>query len=97
MNVFLVYIIAIVVFAYTAQNAHAIIFLPALILVPIAKVIALVIAGASLPALGFGTLFSKLFGKSWKKTMLVMFIILFVAIALLAIYLKIQNPDRPFF
>lgn len=78
-------------------KAHAIIFLPAIILIPIAKIIAFVIGGFSIPSLGLGALITKLFGKSLKKTLLIIFLLLITTGILLAIFLKLHNPDRPWF
>lgn len=78
-------------------KTHAIIFLPAIILIPIAKIIAFVIGGFSIPSLGLGALVTKLFGKSLKKTLLIIFLLLIIAGILLAIFLKLHNPDRPWF
>ena len=40
--------------AFLAPQAHAIIFLPAIVLIPIAKIVAVIIGGFSFPALGVG-------------------------------------------
>ncbi len=77
------------------QRAHAIIFLPAIILIPIAKIIAVVIGGFSIPSLGLGALITKLFGKSLKKTLVIIFLILLVIGIFLSLLLKLHNPDRP--
>lgn len=79
-----------------APKAHAIIFLPAIILIPIAKIVALIIGGFSFPALGIGVLWSKLFKKSIKRTILVIAVLLAVLAIILAVVFKLHNPDRPF-
>ena len=66
-------------------------------LIPIAKVVALLIAGFSFPALGIGALWSKLFHKSLKRTIAVILCILVILGIILAGFLKIYNPDRPLF
>jgi hypothetical protein len=77
------------------QKAHAIIFLPAIILIPIAKIVAIVIGGFSIPSLGLGALIHKLFGKSLKKTLVFIFLFLVFLGILLGLFLKLHNPDRP--
>ncbi len=79
------------------KPAHAIIFLPALILIPIAKLVALIIGGLSIPALSLGALWSRLTQKSLKRTSIVIVGALVVLAILVAIVLKIENPDRPLF
>lgn len=80
-----------------APQAHAIIFLPAIVLIPIAKIVALIVGGFSFPALGVGALWSKLFGKSLRRTISVIIAILVVLGIILAIFFKLHNPDRPLF
>lgn len=82
---------------FLAQKAEAIVFLPALILIPIAKIVVLLIGGFSLPALGVGVLWSKLCKKSIKQTLLVILAIFLILTVVLIIILKIENPSRPLF
>ena len=82
---------------FSAPKAHAIIFLPAIILLPIIKIIALVIGGFSIPALGIGALSGKLFHASPKKSIPIIIGILVILAVVLAIILKLENPDRPLF
>lgn len=84
-------------FFASASSVHAIIFLPALILIPIAKIIAVVIGGMAIPAFGLGAVYHYLFGKSLKRTIGVTLVILFVLAVLIFIILKLQNPLRPIF
>lgn len=95
MKLFLSLLIIFTVAAILAPRAHAIIFLPAIILIPIAKIVAVVIGGFSFPALGIGAVWSKLFGKSLKRTIFILVVILIVIALALMFILKIQNPDRP--
>jgi hypothetical protein len=83
--------------AFVTPRAHAIIFLPAVILIPIAKIVALVIGGFSFPALGLGALWSKLFRTSIKRTLSIIITLLILLGILLVVLLKIYNPDRPLF
>ncbi len=86
-----------ILFYFSATPAHAIIFLPALILIPIAKIIAVLIGGFSLPALGTGLITGKLFKKSVKKTLGIVAISLVLFGAFLFFLLRFLNPDRPLF
>lgn len=90
----------IIVFAASlllAPQAHAIIFLPAIVLIPIAKIIAVIIGGFSFPAFGVGALWSRLFKKSFKRVIPVIILLLVVLGIILLIFFKIVNPDRPLY
>ena len=92
-----IYLCLSIFFLLSSHEAHAIIFLPALLLIPIAKIVAIFIAGFSLPALGVSTIVSRLKGKPFLKTFIFTFSIL-LAIALVGgIVLKLINPLRPIF
>lgn len=78
-------------------QAHAIIFFPAIVLIPIAKIVALIIGGFAFPALGAGSIWSKLFGTSFKRTLLVVIAVLVVLTIILVLFFKLHNPDRPLF
>lgn len=95
MNKLFYSLLLILALLFYPPKAHAIIFLPAIILIPIAKIIAFVIGGFSIPSLGIGALITKLFGKSLKKTLAFILLFLIVVGILLAIILKLHNPDRP--
>jgi len=90
-------VIVFCLFTFAAKPVHAIIFLPAIVLIPIAKIVALIMGGFSLPALGIGALWSKLFRKSLRRTISVIIAILVVLAIILAIFFKLSNPDRPLF
>jgi len=90
-------IVVFIVGSLFAPQAHAIVFLPAIVLIPIAKIIAFIIGGFSFPALGVGALWSKLFGKSLGRTISAIIAILMVLAIILAIFFKLHNPDRPLF
>lgn len=77
------------------KKTDAIVFLPALLLIPIAKIVALVIGGLALPALGIGVLWQRLYRSNPKKVILVLVGILFLVAVILAVILKITNTDRP--
>lgn len=80
-----------------APQAHGIIFLPAVVLIPIAKIVALIIGGFAFPALGVGVLWSKLFGASLGRVMSVAIIILVILAMVLTIFFKLYSPERPMF
>lgn len=84
-------------FVFSARSAHAIVFLPAIVLIPIAKIVALIIGSFSLPALGVGAVWSKLFRKSFRRAISVILIILIILAIMIVIFLKLHNPDRPLF
>ena len=83
--------------AYLAPPAQAIIILPALILIPIAKIIAIVVGGFAFPALGMGVLWNKLFNTPLKKVLVFAFLLLVVIGVCTAVYLKVTTPERPLF
>jgi hypothetical protein len=78
-----------------APDAHAFVFLPALILIPIAKVVGIVIAGASIPAVSIGALYSFLFKKSFSRAIISSICIVIVIALVAAVILRFSNPDRP--
>ncbi len=85
------------IFFLFPRPVHAIIFLPALILIPIAKIVAVLIGGLSIPVVSIGALWSRLTKKSLKRTITVIVGILLIIAALVAVILKIENPARPLF
>ena len=97
MKIVLGIFIACAMLVLLAPKAHAIIFLPALLLIPVAKIVALIIAGFSIPSFGLGVLGSKLFKKSTKHTVLIVIILLMLSTIVLALIVKMFYPDRPWF
>lgn len=77
-------------------KAHAIVILPAVVLIPIIKIVAMVIGGLSLPAVGMSALWSKLFGKPLTQTIAWMLVVLLVLGILLTVYLRYYLPNHPF-
>lgn len=82
-------------FMVFVDRVDAIIFLPAIILIPIAKIIAVLIGGFSLPVLGASAFVNKITGKSAAKGVLYGIIILLVLGVVAAVVLKLINPNRP--
>lgn len=78
------------------KSAQAIIFLPALILIPIAKIIGILIAFFSVPATGLGVLWAKLSRRPILKTVLLSILVLLFLALFMGLLLKIVNPNRPF-
>lgn len=79
------------------ERSYGIIFLPALILIPIAKILAVLLAGFSIPALGVGALWSKMTKKSiWHGIGYAVVALLLIAV-IVGIVLKVIHPDRPLF
>lgn len=89
-------LVLLVSLAYPPQ-AQAIIILPALILIPIAKIVAVVIGAASLPSLTFGAVWSKLFKKSPVQTLMIVVTFLGMLAIILFVGLKIFLPNHPLF
>lgn len=79
------------------KSAEAIIFLPALMLIPVAKIIGIIIAGFSIPAAGLGILWGKLSKKPILNTILIAIVILLFASLFFGLLLKLINPDRSLF
>lgn len=76
---------------------HAIIYLPAVVLIPIAKIVAIIISGFSFPVIGLGMLIGRVFRKSSTRMAVVSIFLLIIICVILVVLLKIANPERPFF
>jgi hypothetical protein len=85
------------IFFILPSQSYAIVFLPAIILIPIAKLVAIVIGSFSLPALGLGVVYTKLFGTPMRKVITIIILLLLVSAVGYGIYLKMENPIRPLF
>lgn len=79
------------------DQVDAIIFLPAIILIPIVKIIAVIIGGFSLPVVAGSAFLNKVKGKSLATGLIQGIVILLLGALILAIILKLVNPDRPLF
>ncbi len=90
----LVFLLIIVVFP---SSAHALVMLPPLLLIPIVKLVAIFMGGISIPAMGLGTLWSKLTGASKSKVYGVILCLLILMAIILIICLKLFNPYRPIY
>jgi hypothetical protein len=86
-----------IVYLYLSLPVHAILFFTPAILLPVAKIIALVWGAFSLPALSVGVIWRKLFRKHKKRVYFVIFAVMIGIGVLLAVVLKIANPSRPWF
>ncbi len=95
MKVILGSLIFILLVASNPRPAHAIVILPAVLLIPIIKIVAIVIGSLSVPAISISALWSKLFGKSLPITIAWTVAVLILIGILLGIFLKIRLPDRP--
>lgn len=76
-------------------KAHAIVILPAVVLIPIIKIVAMVIGGLSLPAVGMSALWSKIFKKPLTQTIAWMLVVLLVLGVLLFLWLRVYLPNHP--
>ncbi len=95
-KIFSACIVCSLIFAFPGK-AHAIVLLPAVLLIPIVKLVAIVMASVSVPVASVGVLWSRLFGK--KLPVAVAWVILAVLVVGLSvgIWAKISSPDRPLF
>ena len=95
---YLLFIVAgFLVFFILPSPSYAIVFLPAIILIPIAKLVAILIGSFSLPALGLGVVYTKLFGTPLKRVITITVLLLLLCALGYGVYLKIENPARPLF
>lgn len=78
-----------------ASDAHAIVVIPALILIPIAKILAVIVGSFALPVVGIGALVGKIKGNSVAKGIVLGIIALLLLAVIVGIVLVIQNPERP--
>lgn len=94
----LFFIVTGIVFLFVVpKSAFALIFLPAVVLIPIAQIVAVIIGGFSLPAVGIGVVYHKLFGKPVGKAIgIILLVVLLIALSI-GVYLKFENPARPLF
>ena len=91
----LIVIVLLLIGSVFPPKVHAIVILPAVILIPIIKIVALVIGSLSVPAVSLSALWSKLFGKPLHIAIAWTIIILLCIGIVLGIYLKIHLPERP--
>jgi hypothetical protein len=77
------------------RSAEAIIFLPAIVLIPIANILVVLIGGLTAPFAAIAAIFSKIFHIPLKKALAITLIVLFLVALSVVIFLKLQNPDRP--
>lgn len=90
----LAYFVLLSFFLFNPRNSEAIILMPAVILIPIAKLIALFITGFILPVTGIGVIYSKYTHKPVVK-ILIIFLSIMIVLALIAgVILKIVQPHR---
>ncbi|EKD80411.1 MAG: hypothetical protein ACD_40C00108G0002 [uncultured bacterium] len=78
-------------------RVEAIIFLPAVVLIPIAKIVAVIVGGMSIPALGITSLWAKWRRKSTKMVVTMSLMLIVVLVGVVVGWLKWQNPLRPWF
>ncbi len=90
-------IVAFILFFSFYQPSGAIIVLPALILIPIAKIVGIILGILSVPTLGLGAVFAKLTKHSVMKGFLIALGILVITGVVLALIIKLFNPDHSLF
>lgn len=81
------------VFIYP-MHAKAIIILPAIILIPIAQMLATVIASLSIPIAGLGLLI-KTMTKNHRLAIAISLFTLFLILVVATLVLRYQYPDNP--
>ena len=96
MTLFLILLFGTFLFLSLPSHAHAIIFLPAFILIPIAHFVGMIIAGFTVPALGLGALWSRMTKTPMRKSITIVVGILILLAIILTLILKFHNPERPF-
>ena len=89
-------IFAMLVYLSIAYSAHAIIVLPALILIPLAKLVAVVVSALSLPVASIGIFISKI-TKKHKPAIIFSIAAIILIAAITAIVLRLKNPNNPWF
>lgn len=83
-----------IAFAIYPARAHAIIILPALILIPIAQLIAVIVSGLSIPAISIGIFIAKI--KKNRRLAIVIPLLLVLTISfVMALILKWKFPENP--
>ncbi len=97
MKKILTVLISVYLFFIFVNETKAIIILPAVILVPIVKIVAIIISGFSLPVIGLSAYFHKISNKPVLRGIFVGMLILIFMGLLITIALKIINPSRPLF
>ena len=88
-------VIGIFLFGYVEQ-VHAIVFLPALLLIPLAKLIAVIVSAFSIPAASIGVFIAKI-TKNRRLAWGIAIAILLVITVSATFILKWKNPDNPWF
>lgn len=79
-----------------AGRAHAIVFLPALLLIPLAKLIAVVVSAFTLPTAAIGVFIAKV-TKNRRLAWGIAIGILLLTALIAALILKGKNPNNPWF
>ena len=95
MSFILKIIIGLCVFIFPPK-VHAIVILPAVILVPLVKLIALVVGALSIPVGSAGVIVAKITKKYTFVILASVILILLIGIAA-AIFLRITHPDNLWF
>lgn len=86
----------VVVLGALPPRAHAIIILPAVALIPLAKLIAVIVGTLSIPAASLGTMVG-IFTKNRKLGISVTLIVITVLTVAVAYFLRVKNPHNPWY
>jgi hypothetical protein len=94
-------ILLLVVFASVSllnpPASQAIVFLPAVILIPITKIVAVIMGGASLPSLLASLIWGKRQQRSWLLILGLTLLLVLIIGLVAAVVIWLLNPERPFF
>lgn len=93
---FIVGFIILLYFIAFPPQVHAIVILPAIMLIPLVKLVALVIGAFSIPVGSAGILLAKITKKN-KLVFIISFILILLISVLAAIVLRLTHPQNPWF
>ena len=85
-----------IAFLFSYNSAQAIIVIPALILIPIVKVVAIIIGALSVPTLGISAAIAKIHKKSVYKSLFIGVGILVLVALILIVLLRLVIPNSTF-
>ena len=97
MRLFSLLVLFLVLSLWFPIPVHAIVVLPAVILIPIVKIVAALIGGVSVPALGLAHVWSKLFNTRLSVAVSVVLLMTVIIAIGVGFFLKISTPERPLF
>lgn len=91
------FFIFLVIVLIKPPNVDAIVFLPALLLIPIAQILGILLVGLSFPLYAIGYVWHLFFKMSLRKVFAIVSSILAIIILIVLIVIKILFPELPLF